>query len=109
MQHTLPSFEELRALAEHRPDALESLRRDLTDAVIASAPDARQPRLRALQFQIETRCRLAATPMAACIWVSRQMHNTLENLHLALNHQLPPSQDRCAVLPFTRPSPESRH
>lgn len=107
MQHKLPSFEELRILAEHRPEALESLRRDLTDAVIASAPGVRQQRLRALQFQIETRCRLAANPMAACIWVSQQMHDTLESLHLALNHHLPPPRARCAVLPFAKPARQS--
>ena len=108
MHHTLPSFEDLRALAEQRPDALESLRRDLTDAVIANAPHSRQKRLRALQFQIEARCRLAATPMAACIWVSRQMHDTLESLQLALNGQLPPPKTPCEVLPFKGRSCEPR-
>lgn len=103
MSPTLPSFDELQALARHQPEALAALRDELVEAVITQAPLARQSRLRGLQFHIEQRCRLAATPLAACIWLSQQMHHSLSQLQQAFDPcisagtTLPP---RCPVVPF---------
>lgn len=108
MPTTLPSFEELRSLARHSPAELEALRRELTEAVIARAPRSRQPRLRGLQFQIEHRCRLAPSPLAACVWVSGRMHATFEDLRQALIslRPPPPPPPRCPVIPL-RPGDSS--
>lgn len=100
MATSLPSFDELRQLAEQRPEALEALRRELTNAVIDRAPPGRRQRLRGLQFQIETRCRLAPNPLAACVVVSGMMRDTFEDLRLALNYQLPRPRRRCPVVPL---------
>ncbi len=80
----LPGFETLRQWAETDPERLEQLRHSLTEQLIANAPERSQRRLRGLQFQIETRLRLAPNPVAACIAVSGMMHEALEHLHHAL-------------------------
>jgi hypothetical protein len=108
----LPGFETLRELAEHDPERLERLRHDLTEQLIANAPPRSQQRLRGLQFQIETRLRLAPNPIAACIAVSGMMHETLDHLRHALTDwpRPPPALPGAQVLRFPkdgarRPSP----
>jgi len=103
---TLPPFETLEALARQRPEALEALRQELVEAVILQAPPSRRQRLRGLQFHIEQRCRLAPTPLMACIELSRHMHRSLRRLQTALQDGQPPEKisSPARVLPFTRPS-----
>ncbi|MBS53566.1 MAG: hypothetical protein CMI03_12555 [Oceanospirillaceae bacterium] len=81
----LPSFEELRKLAETNPDKLESLRQTLIEDTIASAPDDIQRRLRGLQFRIDAERQLASNPMSACIRISAMMNERLHSLMEALN------------------------
>ena len=102
MYSKLPCFETLREMAEERPAELESLRRELTGRIIAPAPPQARRRLRGLQFQIEARCRTAKTPYAACLHVSRMMHDSLEQLRGALNGQELPRRSRpsAPVIPF---------
>jgi hypothetical protein len=81
----LPGFDTLRELAEHHPEQLEQLRRELTEELISSAPPRARRRLRGLQFQLDARRRLAPNPVAACIAVSGMMHEALQRLQRALN------------------------
>ncbi|MAD45860.1 MAG: hypothetical protein CMI02_06875 [Oceanospirillaceae bacterium] len=81
----LPSFEELRNLAEKNPEKLETLRQTLIEDTIAGAPDEIQRRLRGLQFRIDAERRLASNPMSACIRISALMNDRLHSLMEALN------------------------
>ena len=80
MNKPLPSFEQLRELAEKDPDALERLRQEHVDELISNAPEEFQQRLRGLQFQIDGQVRIAKTPMAACLKISNMMHDSLHNM-----------------------------
>ncbi len=103
----LPDFDTLMALAKDDPQSLEQLRDTLTQQLIDAAPAALQPRLRGLQFQIDAKRQLAANPTAACLSISRMMHESFSRLHVALN--TPPSQKsedsarKARVIPFNAP------
>ena len=85
MPKNLPEFEELAALAQNNPEALEALRKEHSDALIDSAPDKFKRRLRGLQFQIDMEIRKAPNPMASCIRISQMMHESFGELRTALN------------------------
>mgnify|MGYP005989465803 CR=1 FL=1 len=80
MNKVLPSFERLREMAIKDPDALERLRQEYVQTAINAAPEAYRQRLEGLQFQIDGQRRLAKTPMAACINISKMMHESLHQL-----------------------------
>lgn len=86
MKQELPCFDTLLQLAQEAPDELERLRADLSHKVINSAPAEQRPRLRGLQFQIDSRREIAKTPLAACIHLSRMMHQSFDQLRDALNY-----------------------
>lgn len=104
MSNELPGYETLRYLAEHNPEALEQLRRDLTEQLINNAPPRSRRRLRGLQFQIDARRGLAPNPVAACVAVSGMMHETLDHLQQALrgwaNNSEPPPPRPAKLLRF---------
>jgi hypothetical protein len=81
----LPDFEQLVKLAQEDPEALESLRKNLCEALIQQAPESYQQRLRGLQFKIDMERRRAKTPMAACIKLSSLMQDSFYKLRTALN------------------------
>lgn len=105
-----PSFEKLFEMAEHQPDALEAFRQKEVAALIESAPEDMQHRLRGLQFQIDCQRKLHPTPVGACIAISKMMHESLGRLHRALHSlhaenaenepQAPPKQSSADVIPF---------
>ena len=70
-------FAEWVALAEKDPAAFEKLRLAAIEAYIESVPDEHQARLRRLQWRIDQERRLARTPMAACLRLSRMMWDSL--------------------------------
>ena len=80
MTKPLPSFEWLRDLAEKDPEALERLRQQYIDDTINDAPEHMRHRLQGLQFQIDGQRRLAGSPMASCIAISKMMHDSLHQL-----------------------------
>lgn len=88
LQSKLPEFDELLKLAENNPEELEKLRRTLVDQVIQQAPERLRRRLQGLQFQIESQCKIAGSPMAACIKISEMMHESFAQLRYALNDHL---------------------
>lgn len=75
----------MRALAQSNPEALERLRMQEVENVINSAPEHMQRRLRGLQFQIDCKRQAQKSPMAACIVLSKMMHDSLHRLNAVLN------------------------
>lgn len=66
-------FDTWSDLARNDPQTFESMRLAAIEAAIASAPEANRERLRRLQWRIDQERRLAGTPMAACLRISRMM------------------------------------
>ncbi|MEX0729575.1 MAG: DUF3135 domain-containing protein [Aquisalimonadaceae bacterium] len=71
-------FDEWCRLAKDNPTAFEQRRRQLLEFAIRTAPIARQQRLRGLQWRIDHERRRAATPLAACLRISRMMWNAVQ-------------------------------
>lgn len=67
------NFDAWSELARTDPEAFESMRLAAIEAVIERAPEANRERLRRLQWRIDQERRLARTPMAACLQISRMM------------------------------------
>lgn len=85
MKTELPDFDVLVNMARHDPNGLESLRVQLTQAVIdASDSDAKRRRLEGLQFQVDMERTRAGTPLAACIKISEMMCRSLADLHRSM-------------------------
>jgi hypothetical protein len=102
----LPSFDDMLKLAESQPEALETLRQQLVESTIQSAPAAYQRRLRGLQFTIDAERQVAANPMASCIRLSKLMHDRLYDLQRYIDPTSRPSIEHgelaCGadILPF---------
>ncbi|WP_185231497.1 DUF3135 domain-containing protein [Teredinibacter franksiae] len=80
-----PNFDQLIRLAEHQPEALEAFRKREIEALIDSAPESYQRRLRGLQFQVDAQRQIHKTPMGACVAISKMMHDSLNQLNHYLN------------------------
>ena len=81
----LPAFDVLVDMARNDPQGLETLRRSLTDAVIAAASnETTRKRLRGLQFRVDMERRRASTPLAATIRISEMMCRSLADLHRSM-------------------------
>ncbi len=85
MEQKMPSFDTLLRMAQENPYQLEQLRNQLANTTINSAPEPLRQRLRGLQFQIDSKCKLAKTPLSACITISNMMHQSLDDLRQILN------------------------
>ncbi len=111
IRRTLPAFDVLAELARRDPDALEALGRLLTDDVIKHAPrPASRRRLEGLKFRIEMERRRTHDPLATCVRLSQLMHQSLCELHNALNAPngfRPTPRQAGTVLGFPRASEES--
>lgn len=108
----LPAFEVLVDMARNDPQGLETLRRSLTDAVIAAASnDTTRRRLQGLQFRVDMERRRASTPLAATIRISEMMCRSLADLHRCMvapaepDGGPSPGVSGAAVIPFA-PSPD---
>jgi hypothetical protein len=95
MTTRLPAFEVLVDMARNDPEGLETLRRSLTNAVIATASseNARR-RLKGLQFRVDLERRRAPTPLAATIRISEMMCRSLADLHASF---VEPADDQSEV------------
>ena len=74
-------FDTWSELAKTDPGAFEAMRQEAIAAVIESAPEANRERLRRLQWRIDQERRLARTPMAACVRISRMMWRSVLGPH----------------------------
>ncbi len=108
----LPAFDVLVDMARNDPQGLETLRRSLTDAVIAAASnDVTRRRLQGLQFRVDMERRRAHTPLAATIRISEMMCKSLADLQRSMVAVTDPPEDReraaprAPVLPFA-PRPD---
>lgn len=107
MTTRLPAFEVLVDMARNDPEGLETLRRSLTNAVIATArsEDSRR-RLLGLQFRVDLERRRAATPLAATIRISEMMCRSLADLHASfvtpMDEALADAEPAANVVPFPR-------
>jgi hypothetical protein len=70
-------FDAWSKLAKADPDAFEAMRLAAIESVIKGAPEPNRERLRRLQWRIDQERRLARTPMAACLRISRMMWRSL--------------------------------
>ena len=102
-----PSFDQLKEIAERSPEELEQFRLNEVNALIASAPEEMQQRLKGLQFQIDCKRRLHKTPLASCISISQMMQESVGRLNAVLNGNTigltPTEQDEdieSSVIPF---------
>ena len=64
-------------MARSDPETFELMRLAAIENVIANAAESNRDRLRRLQWRIDQERRLARTPMAACLRISRMMWRTV--------------------------------
>ncbi|WP_417567798.1 DUF3135 domain-containing protein [Marinobacter sp.] len=106
----LPTFNELRDLAQRDPEGFEVLRSALIEDCIRCSSVSNQRRLRGIQFVIEARRRVAGSPMKALLDIQTMMYDSLLGLQQALLCQQRPSEpsapSNARVLHFRR-SPSS--
>ncbi len=81
----MPSFDEMVRLAKEEPENFEAMRQELIESTITDAPEDHQRRLRGLQFQVDMERRRSGSAMAACINISKMMHDSLYTLGQTLN------------------------
>lgn len=103
----LPSFDEMQTMAREQPEALENLRRSLTEELIRNAPQRGKRRLQGLAFTIDAERRRARNPLQACIRLSQMMLDSAVELQAALDlmrTSAPPAEDarKADVIPFAR-------
>ena len=105
-------FDEWVTIAKENPAAFEALRLEAIDELIESAPAENRPRLRALQWRIDQERRMASTPMAGCIRISRMMWDRvvgedglLDRLKMLSGDYVPPQPARghqmASIVPIT--------
>lgn len=78
----LPSHEVLSQLARDDPAAYEALRREMIDGFIDSAPPAIKPRLRGIQFRVDSVRRLSRSALGATV----KIYGLMWESFLRLNH-----------------------
>lgn len=82
----LPDFDEMMALHQKDPKALEALREKMIRDAVDSAPPEYRPALEHTVFQINRARELASTPLEAAAAAGRLMSKSSEQLHSALDH-----------------------
>lgn len=90
----LPTFDEMKRMAEQEPEKLEALRQKLVEDAISGAPERYHRRLRGIQFQIDMERERAANPVSSCIRISKMMHDGLARLYEAITHEEATSTER---------------
>ena len=70
-------FDTWSEMARADPETFELMREAAIEAAIAGAAEHNQERLRRLQWRIDQERRLAPTPKAACLRISRMMWRTV--------------------------------
>ena len=98
MKSQWPTTDELLRLAKEDPAELEAFRQREIEALINSAPERMQRRLRGLQFQIDAKRLISKNPMASCIEISRMMFDAVHDLNRCLNGQLQTPTQQAKVI-----------
>lgn len=104
----MPTFDELKDLAQRDPEGFERLRAELIEDCIRRSSECNQRRLRGLQFVIEARRRVARNPMKALLDIQGMMYDSLIGLQQALLDQqgryVSPLPKNARVLHFRPPA-----
>jgi hypothetical protein len=66
-------FDEAAELAKKDPEAFEEYRLNAIEALITSAPESNQQKLRRLQWRIEQERKRAPNPIAVCVKLQQMM------------------------------------
>lgn len=100
----MPTFDELRDLAQRDPEGFEILRAQLVEDCICQCSGSNQRRLRGIQFVIDARRRVTGSPMKALLEIQAMMYDSFLDLKQALlsppfpsEPSVPPS---ARILPF---------
>lgn len=86
----MPTFDELKELAQRDPEGFERLRAAAIEDCIRHSSECNQRRLRGLQFVIEARRRMAGSPMKALLDIQAMMYDSILGLQQALVAQRRP-------------------
>jgi hypothetical protein len=70
-------FEEWAELARTNPQAFEQQRQQYLEAFLANVPSRQRSRLERLQWRIDMERKRAATPLSACLRISRMMMDSV--------------------------------
>ncbi len=98
-------FEKWAKLASKDPEAFEQHREKLINEFITELPEDRQQRMRCIQWRVDSVRRLAKTPMAACIEISRMMWDSVKGEN-GLLEALQNLTKTCRFdTPISRPNP----
>lgn len=100
---TLPSFDELAAMAKDSPEKLSRLRHDLSQQFISTCSDEMQPRLHAQQSHIERVLQRAKNPIHANVLLRQELHRQIVKFSQALNGEASESNKSADILPFSKP------
>ena len=84
MSH-LPSFDNLKAMAENEPQHLEALLSDEVQKIIDSREGPAKRRLQGLQFQIDAQKQMAKNPMDALLRIYSMMQDSVVELQRNLS------------------------
>ncbi len=115
--HDVPEFDfhYWSELAAKDPELFEELRRSVIDALIASAPEHQQRRLRGLQWRVDRVRERAGNPVSSCVRVSEMMWDSvagdnglLEALATLADARGRPLQDKrsATIVPLRQPDEE---
>ncbi|MGF1699893.1 DUF3135 domain-containing protein [Photobacterium makurazakiensis] len=100
---TLPSFDELKAMAENAPEELEALRISMSEEVIANASESMQPRLRAQMSHINQVIAKGKNPNHTNILLMAELQQQLKRFAQALNAPESLTEHCAEIKPFVQP------
>ncbi|MCW8329606.1 DUF3135 domain-containing protein [Photobacterium sp. SDRW27] len=106
---TLPSFDELKKMAENAPDELEALRLAMSEEIISNASQAMQPRLRAQMSHINQVIAKGKNPNHTNILLMSELQSQLKRFAQALNAPETLTQHQADIKPFSRPPQPDKH
>ena len=100
-------FDGWSRLAKRDPQGFEHRRRQILERLIDSAPAAKRPRLRALQWRIDQVRHRAASPLGACVRLTQMMWDSMageRGLLAALQGRPRSHPPKAPVLAFRAPA-----
>ena len=107
MQSPLLNFNELVQLAQQDPQALEALRQQVCQQLIASARPADQRKLKGLQFKIDMERRRAKSQTIVCTQLYDRMNSSFAQLKALLSHTQAMLPHQSSAQPAPAPTAES--
>lgn len=97
---SMPSFDRLKWLAEHQPEALDKLQKKLCSEAIAASSEANRQQLRSLQHNLEQRLSLCSNPYHRCHLAMTIMLQKFAVLSTVLNDTQAYQKKNAKVLAF---------